>query len=158
MADTQEQKELKKKKNIHYILAYGIGYVFPFVYFAIKLGITKEETVTKFMMPVLLIGFIGIMKLATDIPQWVKTWEPSFTKGIIKAIPKILLFILLMTMGLTLKFMLERQIQLAFNTYFETVLVFFGGLSVGSIFEAFHLKYKELYLISKGYVLGVVNK
>jgi hypothetical protein len=26
------------------------------------------------------------------------------------------------------------------------------------VFDAFHLKYKELYLISKGYVLGVVNK
>ena len=41
--------------------------------------------------------------------------------------------------------------------YFETVLVLFGGIAVGSVIEAFHLKYKELDLIAKGY-LGVVNK
>lgn len=153
----EQQKEFKKLKNIYYIIAYALGYVFPLVYFIIKLGVTKEVTATKIVVPILIISFVGISKLASDIPKWVSTWEPSFKKGIIKAIPKFLLFTLLVTMGLTLKYMLHNAIDLAFNSYFETVFVIFGGLCLGAIFEALHLKYKELYLMSKGYVLGTIN-
>jgi hypothetical protein len=156
MVETDLQKEYKRKKKINYLLFYLLSYVGPFVYFATKLGITKETT--SLVFPVVLIGFLGIVRLGVDIPSWVGTWEPSLKKGLIKAIPKLLLFILLITMGLTLRYMLLRSINLAFNTYFETVLVLFGGMAAGAIFEAIHLKYKELYLISKGYVLGVVNK
>ena len=146
----------KKLKNYYYWLAFLTGYIFPFMYFFIKLGVTKQTT--KIVIPTLIVGVLAILKLASDIPRWVSTWEPSFKKGLVKAIPKILLFIMLITLGLTLKYILKRQIDLAFTAYFETVFVLFGSMSVGSVFEAFHLKYKELYLISKGYVLGVVNK
>ena len=54
--------------------------------------------------------------------------------------------------------MLEHQINVAFNAYFEVVFIIFGSLSVSSILGAYHLKYKELDLIKKGYVLGVVNR
>ena len=156
MTDTEKQAYYKKQKNLYYIIAYIIGYVLPFAYFAIKMGVTKE--VTTIVVPTVMVGFVGIIKLGVDIPSWVATWEPSLKKGMVKAVPKVLLFILLITLGLTLRYMLMRSIDLAFFTYFETVMVLFGGLALGSVFEAYHLKYKELYLISKGYVLGVVNK
>lgn len=145
-----------KQRVLYYWLAFIASYVFPFTYFFIKLGITKQAT--KLVLPVVLILALGVIKLASDIPKWVSTWKPSFRKGLIKAIPKLLLFIFLITIGLTLKHMLQRQIEIAFTAYFETVLVLFGGMSVGSIFEAYHLKYKELSLLASGYVLGVVNK
>ena len=155
-ANTPEQKNLKKQKNMYYAISYAVSYIFPFTYFLIKLGVTEQ--VTKIVMPVLFIGFLGISKLALDIPGWISTWEPSLKKGLFKAIPKLLLFVVLITLGLTLKYMIESAIDVAFFTYFETVIVLFGGMALGSIFEAYHLMYKELYLISKGYVLGVVNK
>ena len=142
----------------YYWLAFITSYIFPFAYFAIKLGLTQEDRSAKIVMPVLIIGILGIIKLSSDIPRWVSTWQPSFLKGLIKAVPKILLFIILITLGLTLKYVLENSIDVSFVSYFETVLVLFGGMAVGSIFEAFHLKYKELDLMSKGYVLGVINK
>jgi len=145
-------------KNRYYWLAFLCGYAFPFVYFFIKLGFTDATITNKLVIPTIIVGTLGIVKLASDLPRWVSTWEPSFIKGLVKAVPKILLFIVLITLGLTLKYVLENSIEVAFAAYFETVLVLFGGMSVGSIFEAYHLKYKELYLISKGYVLGVVNK
>lgn len=144
------------KRVLFYWLAFGVSYVFPFLYFLIKLGITQQKTTI--VIPVIIIGFMGIIRLSSDIPRWVGTWRPSFGKGLIKAIPKILLFIILITLGLTLKIIIEREIELKFAMYFETVLVLFGGIAVGSVIEAFHLKYKELDLIAKGYVLGVVNK
>jgi hypothetical protein len=148
----------QKLKNRYYWLGFLTGYVLPFVYFAIKLGFTEQSVSNKIVMPVLVVGTLGIIKLASDMPRWVSTWEPSFMKGLAKATPKILLFIVLITLGLTLKYVIENSIDVAFTAYFETVIVLFGSMSVASIFEAFHLKYKELYLISKGYVLGVVNK
>lgn len=143
-------------RNGYYWLAFLTSYIFPFVYFLIKLGITQQST--KVVMPGVVILILAVTKIGVDIPKWVSTWQPSFLKGLVQALPKILLFIVLITLGLVLKYVLERQIEVAFASYFETVLVLFGGMSIGSIFEAFHLKYKELYLISKGYVLGVVNK
>jgi hypothetical protein len=147
---------VRAKKNMYYALAYLCGYIFPFAYFLIRSGLTQE--VTRIVFPTVLIGALGVIKLASDIPDWVATWRPSFLKGLVKGIPKFLLFIFFITLGLLVKYVAERQIDLAFYTYFETVLVLFGGLSLGAIFDAFHLKYKELYLISKGYVLGVINK
>jgi len=137
---------------------YITGYVFPIVYFVIRLGIIKTETSTNIVVPVLVTSVIAILKLAMDIPRWVATWKPSFMKGLIKAIPKLLIFIFLMTLGFALQYAVKRAIDIAFTSYFETVLVVFGGQALGSIFGAFYLKYKELYLISIGYVLGTVNK
>ena len=100
----------------------------------------------------------AIIRLCIAIPGWVATWRTSFVKGIIKSIPVYLLFITLITLGLTFKYLLEQQITIAFTLYFEVILVLFGSLCVASVFNALHLKYKELDLIEKGYVLGVVNK
>lgn len=145
-----------RRRYIYYWIELLFSYGFPFVYFFIKLGITKQAT--KLVMPVVLIGLLAVIRLAADLPRWVATWQPSFKKGLVKAAPKLLLFIMLITLGLTLKYILARQINLAFLTYFETVFVLFGGMAVGSIFGAYHLKYKELDMIAKGYVLGVVNR
>jgi hypothetical protein len=147
-----------KLKNTYYWIGFLIGYVLPFAYFAIKLGFTEASVSSRLVMPTIIVGTIGIIKLASDIPQWVSAWEPSLFKGLVKASPKILLFIVLITLGLTLKYVIENAIDVAFTAYFETVIVLFGSMAVASVFDAFHLKYKELYLISKGYVLGVVNK
>ena len=147
-----------KLKNTYYWIAFLIGYLLPFAYFAIKLGFTETPVSSRLVMPTIIVGTIGIIKLASDIPQWVSAWEPSLFKGLVKASPKILLFIVLITLGLTLKYVIENAIDVAFTSYFETVIVLFGSMAVASVFDAFHLKYKELYLLSKGYVLGVVNK
>jgi hypothetical protein len=147
-----------KLKNTYYWIGFLIGYVLPFAYFAIKLGFTEASVSSRLVMPTIIVGTIGIIKLASDIPQWVSAWEPSLFKGLVKASPKILLFIVLITLGLTLKYVIENAIDVAFTAYFETVIVLFGSMAVASVFDAFHLKYKELYLLSKGYVLGVVNK
>ncbi len=144
------------KRKLYYVLAYLVGYGFPFAWFAIRTGFTQQKTVL--VMPIVIILFLGLIKLATDIPDWVKTWRPSFWKGMVKAIPKILLFVVLITLGLTLRTVLLREIDVKFALYFETVFVIFGSISVGSVIEAFHLKYKELDMIEKGYVLGVVNR
>jgi hypothetical protein len=151
-------KNYNTLKNRYYWIAFATGYLFPFMYFAIKLGFTQESVSSKIVMPVLIVGTLGVLKLSSDLPRWVSTWEPSFYKGLMKALPKLVLFIILITLGLSLKYIIERSIDVSFASYFETVIVLFGSMSVASIFEAFHLKYKELYLISKGYVLGVVNK
>jgi hypothetical protein len=143
---------------MYYWIAFAIGYALPFVYFAVKLGFTTESVSSKIVMPVLIVGTLGALKLSSDLPRWVSTWEPSLLKGLVKASPKILLFIVLITLGLTLKYVIENAIDVAFTAYFETVIVLFGSMAVASVFDAFHLKYKELYLLSKGYVLGVVNK
>lgn len=144
------------KRIMYYWIAFALSYVFPFVYFLVKLGLTKKATTV--VLPTLFLGIVLIAKLAVDIPKWVDTWKPSFKKGLVKALPKLCVFIILITLGLTLRYMIINAVQIAFHIYFETVLVLFGGMAVGSIFEAYHLKYKELDLISKGYVLGVVRK
>ena len=145
-----------QKRVLYYWLALVVGYIFPFVYFLIRTGITKQRTVIVF--PIILIGILAVFKISADISGWTKSWKPSIGKGLVKSIPKLLLFILLITFGLTLKYIVERQLEAAFHMYFETVLVVFGSITVASIIEAVHLKYKELDLIEKGYVLGVVNK
>ena len=144
------------KRYLYWWLSFIVGYIFPFMYFFIKLGITK--TATTVVMPVVILGIVAVLKLCTAIPEWVSTWQPSIMKGIIKTIPIYLLFICLITLGLMLKYMIEHQLEVAFGAYFEVVLVVFGGLSVSSIIGAFHLKCKEEDLIKKGYVLGVVNR
>lgn len=145
-----------KQRYLFYWLSYIVGYLFPFLYFFIKLGITK--TATTIVMPVVILGVFAVLKLCSAIPDWISTWTPSIGKGIIKSIPIYLLFICLITFGLVFKYMLENQIEVAFNAYFEVVLVVFGSLSAGSILGAVHLKYKEEDLIKKGYVLGVVHR
>ena len=144
------------KRYLFFWLYYALGYIFPFAYFLSKWGITKKAT--SIVLPVIFILFLAIIRLCIAIPGWVATWRPSFTKGIIKSIPVYLLFIVLITLGLTLKYILEQQIKFAFTLYFEVIFVLFGSLCCASIFNALHLKYKEIDLIEKGYVLGVVNK
>ena len=143
------------KRYLFWWLSFFVGYIFPFIYFFIKLGVTK--TATTVVMPVVIIGIIAVLKLCAAIPEWTSTLKPSLWKGLIKAIPMCLIFICLITFGILFKYMLEKQITLAFGTYFETIFVLFGSLSVSSVLGAFHLKYKEEDLMSKGYVLGVVN-
>ena len=145
-----------QKRVLYYWLALVVGYVFPFVYFLIRTGVTQQRTTIVF--PIILISILAVFKISTDVSGWTKSWKPGIGKGLVKAIPKLLLFILLITFGLALKYIIERQLEVAFHMYFETVLVVFGSIAVASIIEAVHLKYKELDLIEKGYVLGVVNK
>lgn len=145
-----------QKRVLYYWLALVVGYVFPFVYFLIRTGVTQQRTTIVF--PIILISILAVFKISVDVSGWTKSWKPSIGKGLVKAIPKLLLFILLITFGLALKYIIERQLEVAFHMYFETVLVVFGSIAVASIIEAVHLKYKELDLIEKGYVLGVVNK
>ncbi len=145
-----------QKRVLYYWMSLVVGYIFPFVYFLIRTGVTQQKTVIVF--PIILIGILAVFKISADISSWTKTWKPGIGKGLVKSIPKFLLFILLITFGLALKYIIERQLEVAFHMYFETVLVVFGSIAVASIIEAVHLKYKELDLIEKGYVLGVVNK
>jgi len=156
MTTTNVTENLYTKRILAYWLSLSVGYIFPLLYFFITAGITKQTT--KWVMPTLIAGIFLISKLTSDISTWTKTWQPSFWKGLVRALPKILLFFILMTLGFSLKYLVERQIDASFNAYFESVIVLFGGQAVGAIIGAFHLKYLELDLISKGYVLGVVNK
>ena len=151
-----ETPNYRALKNKYYWLAFLFSYVFPFVYFFIKLGITRQST--EIVMPVVLVAVFAVVKLASDIPVWVEGWQPSVKKGLVRAIPKFALFIVLITLGLTLKYVLEKQMEVAFASYFETIFVLFGGMCVGAVFDAYHRMYRELYQISLGYVLGVVNK
>lgn len=147
---------LYAKRVITYWLALAVGYLFPLIYFYISAGITKQTT--KLVMPTLIAGIFLVSRLTSDIRKWTSTWQPSFWKGMLLALPKLILFIILITVGLVLKWLVENQIEATFYIYFETVFVLFGGQAVGAIIDAFHLKYYQLDLISKGYVLGVVNK
>ena len=144
------------KRYIYWWLSFITGYLFPFVYFLVKLGVT--QTATSIVLPVVILGVFAILKLCDAIPKWVATWQPSVFKGLIKAIPTFLLFICLVTFGLVFKYMLENQFTVAFGTYFEVIFVVFGSLCVSSVLGAFHQKYKEIDLLKKGYVLGVVNR
>lgn len=155
MANTTVE-HLYLKRVLTYWLAVAVGYIFPFMYFFITAGVTKQAS--KWVMPTLIAGIFLFAKLTTDIRDWTKTWQPSLWKGLLIATPKILLFMILISIGLVLKGLVERQIEASFYVYFETVIVLFGGQALGAIIAAFHLKYYQLDLIAKGYVLGVVNK
>lgn len=144
------------KRYIYYWTSFLVGYVFPFVYFTVKVGITK--TSTSIVLPTVLTLVFLVVKLTTDIKEWTSTWKPSFKKGMVQAIPKLLLFILLISLGLTLQVILKRQVEIMMSSYFEAVLVIFGAQALSEIIRAMHLKYKEMDLIEKGYVLGVVNR
>lgn len=149
-------EHLYAKRVVTYWLAFAVGYLFPFIYFFISAGITKQST--KWVLPTLIAGIFLVAKLTRDIPHWTRTWQPSFMKGMLAALPKLLLFTVLISLGLLLKWIIAKQIESSFYTYFETIIVLFGGQSVGAVINAFHLKYYQLDLIAKGYVLGVVNK
>jgi hypothetical protein len=151
-------KHARRLKNIYYVVAIFMGYVMPLSYFIIRYGFFYTEEKVKVVFPIVLIIVLLVIRLSVDLPRWVSTWEPSLKKGLVKTIPKLLLLIFFMTLGFTLKYLVEKQIIAWYVTYFETIFILFGGQVVGSIFEAYHLKHKETYLISKGYVLGVVNK
>lgn len=154
--EQKPQTNYARKRYILFWASYLVGYVFPFVYFFVKMGITKRRVSVVWVVVILL--FVAVVKLSSAIPEWTSSWKPSFKKGLLKAIPKFILFIGLITLGLTIMYMIKQQVELAFVAYFETILVVFGGQCVGAVIEAFHLKYKELYLLQEGYVLGVVNK
>lgn len=144
------------KRYTYWWLSFVTSFAFPIVYFIIKLGITKNST--SIIMPIIIIGIGAIIYLCNALPVWVGSWRPCIMKGIIKASPIYLLFICLITFGLVFKYMLDNQISIAFTSYFETVLVVFGSMCVGSVFYAIHQKYRDEDLLRKGYVLGVVNK
>lgn len=144
------------KQYMYYWLQFLVGYVLPIIYYIVKLGITEKRT--SLVFAVLILISVAVFKLMMDLPRLVSTWSPSFKKGLVKALPKLFLFILFLTLGLIIKPMATRLLEASFVIYFEAVFVVFGSLAVSSIFEAYHLMYKELHLIEKGYVLGVVNK
>lgn len=144
------------KRYLYWWVSFLIGYIFPFTYFAIKLGVTKQAT--SIVMPVVILGIVAILELCKTIPEWIATWRPCFLKGFIKVIPTFLLFICMITFGLALKYMFEHYIELSLFLYFEVVLVVFGSQCVSGVLKAIHQKYKELDLLNKGYTLGVVNK
>jgi hypothetical protein len=147
---------LHKKRIWTYWLSLVVGYVFPFVYFFITAGVTQQTT--KWVLPTLIAGLFLVARLTADIPKWTQTWKPSVWKGLLLATPKLLLFVILISVGIVLKWLIESQLEASFYTYFETVIVLFGGQSVGAIIGAFHLKYYQQDLIANGYVLGVVNR
>jgi hypothetical protein len=150
-----KQVNYAARRVTYYWLSLVSSYGFPIAYFGVKLGFTKEST--SIVMPlIMMIGLVAI-RIGMDIPIWIRSWRPSFMKGMLRAIPILILFIVLITLGLTLKYMLDNQVTLSFVPYFETVLVVFGSMSVGSIINALHLKNKELDMIAKGYVLGTIN-
>lgn len=155
MANTTDQ-HLYLKRILSYWLSVAVGYIFPFAYFFITAGVMKNSA--KWVMPTLIAGIFLVIRLTRDLVKWTSTWQPSFWKGLLLALPKVLLFAILVSLGLVLKWLVEREIAASFHTYFETVFVLFGGQSLGAIIGAFHLKYYQLDLISKGYVLGVVNR
>lgn len=144
------------RRVMYYWISFIVGYVFPFVYFLIRSGVTKQST--KIVMPTLIAGIFLVMRLTRDIPEWTRDWQPSFWKGLLIGLPKIILFLILMAIGGVLSWVLKQQIETAMYTYFEVISVMFGAQSVAAVINAFHLKYKQLDLIEKGYVLGVVNK
>ena len=153
------EKEYGKRRILFYWLSVGTSFGLPITYYAFKLGLTQvTEPSTVIVLPIILLAFLGILRIGMDIPAWVANWQPSFAKGLIRAIPTILLFVGLITIGLTLQYVIKNQPELPFAPYYEAVITLFGSRSIGSIFEAFHLKYKELDLVSKGYALGVVRK
>lgn len=144
------------KRISYYWLSRSATYGFPVAFYAAKLGFTKESTTI--VMPLIIMAFLGVIRIAIDVPTWVSTWQPSFAKGMVRALPVLLLFVTLVTLGLTFKYMVDNQVEISFIPYFETIFVLFGSASVGSILFAVHLKNKELDLMSKGYVLGTLNK
>ncbi len=144
------------RRRTYYWLSLSTSYGFPIAYYGAKLGFTKAST--SVALPILLMTLLAIIRISMDIPTWVRTWKPSFLKGMLRAIPVLLVFIILVTLGLTFKYMLDNQVQISFAPYFETVFVLFGGQSVGAVLNAVHLKHKEIDMMSKGYVLGTINK
>jgi hypothetical protein len=152
----QEQRSFRKQRVAFYWMSFLSGYVFPLSYYGVKLGITKDAATM--VLPVILLVLLGVVKLAMDVPNWVSTWRPGIWKGIILMLPVLFVFIFLITFGVGLQYILARQIELNMMPYYETVLVLFGSHTVAGVLNAVHLKYKDLDLISKGYVLGVVNK
>jgi hypothetical protein len=152
----QPTKNLWLKRVTTYWASIALGYIFPFLYFFISAGVTRQAT--KWVMPTLIAGIFLVVKVSVDLKAWTSTWRPSFRKGLLLATPKLLLFVILISVGVVLKWLIEREIETSFYTYFETVIILFGGQSLGAIVGAFHLKYYQLDLIDKGYVLGVVNK
>lgn len=143
------------KRYLYWWVSFIVRFLFPFAYFGIKLGITKEATTI--VMPTVILGVVAIVYLCNAIPDWIKTWRPCFLKGFVKSIPLYLLFISLVTLGLLLKYMLENSIVISFNLYFEVVFVIVGSACIGGVFSALHQQYKEIDLLNKGYTLGVVN-
>ena len=155
MGNTTVQ-HLKRKRYLTYWMSVVIGYVFPFVYFFVKMGVQKQAT--KLVMPTLIAGILLVIRLARDLPQWTAKWRPSFAKGLLLALPKIILFIILLSIGALLEWIITEQIEASFYTYFETIIVLFGGQAVGAVAGAFHLKYQQIDMMQEGYVLGVINK
>ena len=87
----------------------------------------------------------------------VSTWEPSILKGLIKETPKIIILLI----ALTAAVMLSKDIKINALIALDNLIVLsivIAFVIVGSVFEAFHMKYKELCLLDSGYVLGTVNK
>lgn len=151
-----DNKHYTLYRYIYYWLSFLISYIVPIVYYLIKLGITKTKTTL--VIPTVILIILALIKLVVTIPSYVQTWQPSLKKGIVLMLPKVFIFLALITLGVAMQYVFTRQFDVTFTVYFECIIVVFGANLIGSIFGAFHQKYKELDLIDHGYVLGVVNK
>lgn len=154
-----DEKKYGKRRVLFYWLALATSYGLPIGYYGIKLGFFQtSEATTTIVMPIMIFAFLGIIRIGMDIPVWVASWQPSFFKGLIKAVPVLLLFIGLISVGVLLQYAIKNQPTLPFASYYEAVITLFGSMSAGSILNAFHLKYKELDMLNKGFVLGTIRK
>lgn len=144
---------MRVKRYLFYWLSVAVSYIFPLIYFIVRF--TVEVTTTKMIpLPILITLAILMIKISLDIPNWVKDWRPSFLKGFIKGLPVIFMTAIFVSLGLVL----DEVTTEFMKAYWEVIGVLFGGMSTGTIFTAFHLKYKEQDLLAQGYTLGVINK
>ena len=149
------RRTLKLRRYIYFWLSFFCAYIMPFIVFAVTLGVFHKTNAI--VIPTVLVLILGVIKLMTAIPAWVSTWEPSILKGLIKETPKIIILLI----ALTIAVMLSKDIKINALIALDNLIVLsivIAFVIVGSVFEAFHMKYKELYLLDSGYVLGTVNK
>jgi hypothetical protein len=146
---------MRVKRYLFYWLSVAVSYIFPLIYFIVRFTVGVKTT-TVIPMPIIITLAILVIKISLDIPNWIKDWRPSFLKGFIKGLPVIFMTAIFVSLGLVLEGAIT-ELRAFTNAYWEVIGVLFGGMSTGTIFTAFHLKYKEQHLLSQGYTLGVIN-
>lgn len=147
---------MRVKRYLFYWLSVAVSYIFPLIYFIVRFTVGVKNTKV-IPMPILITLAILVIKISLDIPNWVKDWRPSFLKGFIKGLPVIFMTAIFVSLGLVLEGVI-KELDAFTDAYWEVIGVLFGGMSTGTIFTAFHLKYKEQDLLAQGYTLGVINK
>lgn len=144
---------LYTKRVLFYWLSFIVGYLAPLITFIVMFGVGKEKVSFRLTFPVLIAAVFLLIKVMIDLPKWTKTWQPSFAKGLVIGLPKIFIFGLLIMIYIIVR----KEAAAFFTTIDTTVFVLSGCQIAGAILNAFHIKYKQLDLIEKGYVLGSIN-